>query len=172
MSFQFGADLLPQWSNKNLIEITGVLAVVVSLIFVGLELSQNTAAVRAQTVQSVQEDLRNQLGFSQEVASVATKAPDSRTPAEKLMRQQYFIRAMRSYENQWYHYSEGYLDEQLFFAYQQHLRVTLGLEDFLKRWQLHKELGFFHPGFVTFLDEFIAKNPPLSMQEITVQDQE
>jgi hypothetical protein len=163
---------VPQWSNKELIEITGVLAVVISLIFVGMELAQNTAAIRAQTVQSVQEDLRNQLDFSQELALVATKAPASRTPAEKLMRQQYFIRAMRSYENQWYHYSEGYLDEQLFLAYQQHLRITLGLEDFLERWKLHKELGFFHPDFVAFVDEFIAEYPPLARQDITVQFQE
>lgn len=145
---------------------------VVSLIFVGMELGQNTAAIRAQTVQSVQVDLRNQLNFSQNLAEVSTKSPDERTPAETLMRQQYFVRAMRSYENQWYQYSEGYLDEKLYFAYQQHLRVTLGLEDFLDRWKLHKELGFFHPDFVTFVDKFIEENPPLSSQDIATQYRE
>ena len=97
---------MPQWQRRDLIEIVGVLAVVVSLIFVGMELAQNTAAVRAQTVQSVQIDLRNQLNFSENHAEISTKPPDQRTAAEALMRQQYFWRAMRSYENQWYHYSK------------------------------------------------------------------
>ena len=163
---------MPRWSSRDLIEIAGVIAVVISLIFVGMELAQNTSAVRAQTVQAVQEDIRDQLRFSIDEATVSTKSPNDRTPAEKLMRQQYFVRAMRSYENQWYHYSEGYLDEQFFFAYQQHLRFTLGLENFMERWKLQKELGFFHPEFVKFVDEFIAENPPLSMQDIAVQDQE
>ena len=105
---------MPQWPSRDVIEIGGVIAVVISLIFVGMELAQNTSAVRAQTVQAVQEDIRDQLRFSIDEATVSTKSPNDRTPAEKLMRQQYFIRAMRSYENQWYHYSEGYLDEQFF----------------------------------------------------------
>ena len=161
-----------QWSSKDVIEICGLGAVVISLVFVGLELAQNTSAVRAQTVQAIQEDIRDQLDFSVEEAKISRKAPSDRTPAEKLMRQQYFIRAMRSYENQWYHYIEGYLDEEFFFAYQQHLRVTLGTENFLDRWDNHKKLGFFHPGFVKFVDGFIAENPPLGTQDIIIPTDE
>ena len=163
---------MPQWQRRDLIEIVGVLAVVVSLIFVGMELAQNTAAVRAQTVQSVQTDLRNQLDFSETHAGISAKPPDQRTAAEALMRQQYFFRAMRSYENQWYHFSEGHLDEELFRGYQQHLRITLGLEDFLGRWNALKEMGFFHPGFVQFVDDFLKENPPIPIEDIGPPDRD
>ena len=76
------------------------------------------------------------------------------------MRGQYFVRAMRSYENQWYQYESGYLDEELFRGYQQHLRRTLGLDDFLGRWDRFKAEGYFHPGFVEYVDDYLAENPP------------
>ena len=163
---------MSQWQRKDLVEVTGVLAVVISLIFVGMELAQNTAAVRTQTGQSVQIDLRDQLDFSQIEAQVSTKSPDERTAAEALMRRQYFFRAMRSYENQWYHFSEGYLDEDLFRGYQQHLRITLGLEDYLERWNARKKMGFFHPGFVEYVDNFLKENPPISQKELAIPDRD
>lgn len=163
---------MSQWQRKDLVEVVGVLAIIVSLIFVGLELAQNTAAVRAQTVQSVQIDLRDQLDFSEAQAELSTKSPDERTAAEALMRQQYFFRAMRSYENQWYHFSEGYLDEDLFRGYQQHLRITLGLENFLERWDHLKNMGFFHPGFVDYVDSFLKENPPIPLQDIGPPDRD
>ena len=141
----------------------GVLAGLFVLIY---EINQNTDALRAQTVQEVQTNLRAKLDFYQKQAEISTKLPDERTPAEGLMRAQYFFRAMRSYENQWYHYSKGYLDEELFFAYQQHLRVTLGLEDFLERWNLRKQQGFFHPGFVEYVDDFLINNPPVNIDTL------
>ena len=39
--------------NRQLIEIIGILSVVGSLIFVGIEISQNTTAVRGATQQAV-----------------------------------------------------------------------------------------------------------------------
>jgi len=150
--------------KKNWTQITetvGIVAVVLGLAFVGLELAQNTAATRAQTVQAVQLDLRNQLNFSKELAEISMKSPENRSLAEALMRRQYFFRAMRSYENQWYHYLQGFLDEQLFHAYQQHLRITIALDNYREIWDEHKQIGFFHPGFVVYVDEYLRENPPL-----------
>ena len=148
-------------NRAQIAEAVGIAAVVLGLVFVGFELTQNTAATRAQTVQAVQLDLRNQLNFSKELAEISMKAPEERTLAEALMRRQYFFRAMRSYENQWYHYSQGYLDEDIFRAYQQHLRITIGLENYREMWDKRKQMGFFHPGFVAYVDEYLSENPPL-----------
>lgn len=137
------------------------LGVIAGIVFLAVEIAQNTAAVRTQTVQSVQLDMRDQLDFSEREDEISAKDPSQRTPAETLMRTQYFFRAMRSYENQWYHYSRGYLDHELFTAYQQHLRITLGLENFLELWENGKDMGFFHPGFVEYVDEFLEANATL-----------
>ena len=62
-------------SNKKnwarLTEIIGITAVVISLAFVGLELAQNTEALRSQSVQSVMMDLRTQLDFSEVHAKIS-----------------------------------------------------------------------------------------------------
>lgn len=44
---------------REVVEIAGVLAVVVSLVFVGLELRQTTSAVRAASFQSMTSDAHN-----------------------------------------------------------------------------------------------------------------
>ena len=58
-----------QWTNRDTVETVGVFAVVISLIFVGMELAQNTSAIRAQTVQEIQQDIRDQLRFSKDEAN-------------------------------------------------------------------------------------------------------
>ena len=45
-------------SGKTIGEILAALGVIASLVFVGLEIKQNTAVVRAQTRQALTEDLR------------------------------------------------------------------------------------------------------------------
>jgi len=74
----------------------------------------------------------------------------------------------RIYENQWYQYSRGYFGEGLFRAYQQHLRNTLGVEDYAELWRMRKELGFFHPDFVSHVDSFTAEKLPYTLTETLV----
>ena len=153
----------------------GVLAnlgVIAGIVFLAIEIAQNTAAVRAQTVQSVQMDMRDQLDFSEREAEISVKDPTQRTPAESLMRTQYFFRAMRSYENQWYHYKRGYLEHDLFSAYQQHLRITLGLENFMDLWERGKNMGFFHPDFAEYVDEFLVDNSTLPDSTFSAEEKE
>ncbi len=41
------------WTRRDLVEVLGVLGVIASMIFVGIEIRQNTAAVRGATYQSI-----------------------------------------------------------------------------------------------------------------------
>jgi hypothetical protein len=103
-------------SGKAVRETLAALGVIASLVFVGMELQQNTAAIRGQTRQSLNADywewqptvasspdLFN--SFSQEFESGAT-------PAGFAM----FAR-MRNLENAYLQYREGLVGEPVFNSY-------------------------------------------------------
>ncbi len=145
------------------VSIIANLGVIAGIVFLAIELSQNTDAMRSQTVQALQSEYREIFDFSPNVAEAAMKATADRTPIDRYLRNALFFRLMRIYENQWYQFSRGYLDEQLFVAYQQHLRITLSDETFWQTWELRKAQGFFHPDFVAYVEAFIVENPPLGL---------
>ena len=150
------------------IQLLANVGVIAGIIFLEIELAQNTDALKAQTVQSLEAEMREVFDYPEGFVDSAFKERSELTPQDRLIRRGFFTRIMRIYENQWYQYSRGYLDAELFLAYQQHLRITLGNEDYSDLWELRKSLGFFHPGFVRYVDTFLASNPPYSTEDIDV----
>jgi hypothetical protein len=151
---------------RRTVEIVANVGVIAGIVFLAVELSQNTDAQRSQTVQALQTEFREIFDFSPELLSASFKSPADRTDEERFLRRQFFSRVMRIYENQWYQFERGYLDEELFRGYQQHMRITLASDDLRELWNQRKELAFFHPEFVAYVDSFIAENPPYTTLQI------
>ena len=142
------------------------LAVIAGIVFLVVEMSQNTEAMRLQTVQALQSEFREIFDYPEGFVEAANKDASALTLEEEQIRRTFFSRIMRIYENQWYQYSRGYLDEELFRAYQQHLRITLGNPYNMGLWQRRKELGFFHADFVDYVESFLGQNPPFDINEV------
>jgi len=157
-------DRLNQW--LTLAANTGVIA---GIAFVAVEISQNTEAMKSQTVQSLQSEFREVFDYPPGYVEAMFKAPEERTEVEKQIRRTFFMRLIRIFENQWYQYSRGFLDEKIFSAYQQHLRFMLANEDYVAMWDSRKELGFFHPEFVVYVDQYISKHGPLTKDQINTE---
>ena len=75
---------------------------------------------------------------------------------------------MRIYENQWYQNRLGFLDDELFEGYQQHMLITLGTEYFREMWDLRSTLGFFHPEFVSYVESFLEQDLTYTQEEVLV----
>ncbi len=142
------------------------LAVIAGIVFLAVEMSQNTEAMRSQTAQALQSEFREIFDYPPGYLTANNKDVSLLTPEEAQMRRTFFTRIMRIYENQWYQYSRGYLDEELFRSYQQHLRITLGIPYNMRLWELRRDLGFFHEGFVAHVESFLSENPPFDPVEI------
>jgi len=152
-------------------EIVGGVAVLVSIAVLVVQIRDNTNAIRAQTFQAIQSEFREAFEFPENYLEVRfDKDPSEYTLVDDTLMRTFFSRIMRIYENQWYQYSQGLFDEQLFRGYQQHMRITLGGEYFRNLWDLRKELGFFHPDFVQYVDELLLENPTLSVEDISVNE--
>ncbi|HSG97673.1 MAG TPA: hypothetical protein VLA11_06755 [Woeseiaceae bacterium] len=109
-----------QWTESrtfNLIEVLGLVAVAVSLVFVGLEVRQNTIASRASAYQEHGSHLSNQwFALAQDPALArimfaGEDAWDELTAVEKAQLTYAYIAIFRSYETILLQVEEGLLDQ-------------------------------------------------------------
>ncbi len=146
-------------SKEAVRETIGVLGVVASLIFVGLEIRQNTAVARGQTRQELES--MNQEWLTLITADPAYSdlwyrawiagqdiAPDAEYRADMMMTQ-----FMRRLENIYFQYSEGLVDETALQSYGlQDLGGFMATERFQTWWTRKGWRSAFHPQFVAFVE--------------------
>lgn len=149
----------------NIGEFVGAIGMVASLLYLATQVRHASKVATATTLQEIERDMREVYSPPDRLIDCSFKSLPELTPIERRMKMQFFGRVIRAYENQWYHYSQGLLDETLFRAYQQHLRITMTEIGFTLFWEKRKKLGFFHPGFVAYAEEFLKENPPLRAED-------
>ena len=141
------------------IAVTANLGVIASIVFLAIEIQQNTIASSATTVQEIQRDMRDSLLEGDErLADILHKvyACEPVTPVELNLRRLYWERLIRTYENQWYQAQQGLLDKSLFEGYQTYWSFTTGWGD--ENWWPPPD-GQYHPGFVKAMNDYLISNP-------------
>lgn len=127
-------------------EFVGALAVVISLIYLAQQMSQNTNSVRAASFNSmVQNSLRLlehafRDGEFAEFLHRAELDPHSLTPSEKLRWDAYMTAAYRHFGNLIYQYRVGALDVQMWQSYERTLRDHLRSESWGSWFDQHRHL--------------------------------
>ena len=136
---------------KSIVEIAGIVAVVLSLIFVGFELRQNTAAVHAATMQALTDGSQEYLllmASSPELTAIRMKARTSPEQLTEIEADRY--NSLR--RSRWVRFQN---------AFSQYQRGTIGYDDWSyyeslicisppEEWEEHKG-GLTRP-FVEFVD--------------------
>lgn len=112
-------------------EFVGALAVVISLIYLAQQMSQNTTSVRAASFNSmVQNSIRllEHAFRDSEFADFLHRAemdPDGLSPSEKVRWNAYMTAVYRHFGNLVYQYRVGALDTQMWESYERTLREHL-----------------------------------------------
>ena len=148
-------------SGKDLRETLGVLAVVASLVFVGLEIRQNTAVARGQARQELaalnQEWLILQSTDStfNDIYRRVWIQSDSTLTASELARASWGMRLnLRRMENVYFQFKEGLVDESALQSYGfQVASVLFQSPRFMEFWVTRDERRAYDPDFVRFLEE-------------------
>jgi len=146
----------------NLGEFVSGVAVVASLIYVGIQIRQNTRATHAATLQELCRDMRDQFN-APPVVRVALRKMSARQELEfeeQYAWLQYTLNTFRMYENQWFQHKRGMLDDTLFRGYQSHIYLTLDSPSASAFWEQTKA-AFFHPEFVTHVEELLKNRPDM-----------
>ena len=142
----------------------GIAAIVASLIFVGLELRQTQSALMASTYQARAFDAMNatrELSDSEYVGPIFAKidlddeqSMADLTSEERWRVRQWVVNRMIDFDNEYFQYQSGYLDEG-YFKY----RFTPSVTTWAKRW---RTMGIREnrPEFKKLVDELLAEDSP------------
>ena len=143
--------------NRQIFEIIGLLSVIGSLIFVGIEINQNTAAVRGATQQEVSSQISEfyKIGIENErMAYITYKAMNGDITKDDLNDTDYqrflFLSMMgfRRVENVYLQYKNGFLDKVAF----DRIGMSFYRSNLVREiWEERREA--FDPEFAEFFEE-------------------
>ena len=151
-------------SKRTLIEIFGLISVIGSLIFVGVEISQNTQAVRGATHQAVFDQVSEYyltLASEKELADLAAGALSNNikrnelSMGDRLRTDMVIMTGIRRVENIYMQHKNGILDDDAF--------KMIGMDSYrsdyaLDTWNSWK--GGFDSDFILFFEKLRDSNNP------------
>jgi hypothetical protein len=145
-------------SGKNVREMLATLGVIVSLVFVGLEIRQNTAATRGQTRQelaALNQEWLMLLAADSAFSELYFRAWDDEgeiAPHEHDRVEFMMTLEMRRLENVFFQYREGLVDESALRSYGLQ-SLEIDHPRFQEWWITQGWRDAFHPDFVSFLED-------------------
>jgi len=141
------------------IEIAASFAVLVTLIFLNIQIRQSNVLIRSEARQAqVINDQEHIYKFIEhpDIATSYTK-PEKLTDDERTRLNFWIIASMRARENENFQYKHGALDEVTWVSYRQVIPFTLGTRRARSYWEACSP--FFDPDFVKMVNEMIADQP-------------
>ena len=120
-------------------ETIGVIAVVVSLIYVSIQIRQNTKVARAATRQAIAESTENlgsDLISNGEMAEIFIKHLNGKelSPVENLRLQSRCYRDMAHWENIHYQFCEGLVSNDQWIGFRRNLAALLAIDVYRQYW--------------------------------------
>lgn len=150
---------------RLIIEGIGLTGVIFSLVFVGLEIQQNTAATRSATQQAVYEGgiqsnvnvmnnerLRELLILTERDSAWASTAPRD---ADFLLLERFYLNRFNNLENAYYHFLQGTYDPRLWMGQEGWIK-TVAAEPLMSHfWEEYRDSFF--PEFQAYMDSALPR---------------
>jgi hypothetical protein len=137
-------------------EIIGAFGVVISLVYLAIQIRRNTEAERTSTYQSIVSDfgaLNNTMASTPELSHLFVEAMENYhqlSPDEKARISQLFFQCFRYFENMFYQQRKGYLDEEVWTGWKR-LMLTYYSRPGFQTWWQHRRDVYSEP-FAIFLE--------------------
>jgi len=148
-------------SPRLILEVIGISSIILSLVFVAVELHQNTKAVHGQTNQAIADNVNAlylAIATDDELARAWIKLfNDERiedlSPEERIMLEMSLLSGFRRVENIWYQVDEGLIEERAL--------KRIGYDPYITnigRATWNKFRGGYDPAFVSYFEQQLAIN--------------
>ena len=143
---------LENWAN-----VGASVGVILGIIFLGLEISQNTEMMRSQARDAITD---KQMMFSEWVATEPEMAAaivsaaaglDKMTPEHRIMYGYFLAGVWREWENSYYQYQQGLFDAEEFEPRMERWRIQMLGDPARQIWSSNRT--WFSPGFRSIVDE-------------------
>ena len=148
---------LSEWAN--LAEIVGAFAVVVSLAYVGIQVNDSTAAVRAASANDANVALQSwylSIGSDQQTSVLFYRALTSETPLSNEEEFQFLMMlhgAFLAFQNSYLLAEEGTIDSELREAITAAILGVKSLPGMTRYWRQRK--SYLHSGFAEYVDHLL-----------------
>ena len=144
-------------------ELVASLAVIMSLIYVAIQIRQNTQIVKLNSAQNLSHELRESLALLASDAGLsdihlrAMQNIDSLAPAEKFRFYIFLNNVFRVYESAHYQNSKRTVDPSVWTGIVGNMKATKSTSGYLAFWQERKSI--FNKEFQDFYDTEVIGNP-------------
>lgn len=147
----------------NLGEFAGGIAVIASLVYLALQIRQNTQSVRSATLANntqIWSSMLLEIGSKDKLDAYLQGAVGKADMAPEHFLQFFMLaRALFvSFENQYYQYLHGSMDEQIYLGYERTINAEiLAFRGFRMYWEQHRE--DYSEQFRVYVDNSLLKLP-------------
>ncbi len=143
----------------NIAEVVGNLVVVVTLIYVAVQVRQGSATLRSDSRQSQVNTDQNGVYLFVEHPELANYFSQDETPTfeQKTKLIFWIIAQMRAREHEWLQYKSGALDEETWKSYRDVIYFLLGTPRSRALWRVCSQ--YFNSDFVGMVDGMMANAP-------------
>ena len=151
----------------NLAEIFGTAAIVVSLIYVAIQIRQNTRAMKLAAAQNVSQDVQNGLSFiagDTEFARIHLEAMsdiDSLAAAERHRFYVFLMRYLRTFENAYHQNKAGLLDEYVWDGFSEQIKLASRTSGYCAFWRDRHQ--YFGQEFQDFYNGLSPTDPAIAV---------
>jgi hypothetical protein len=142
-------------------EIIGVLSIVMSLVYVAVQIRQNTVAIRSETSQSIHDtwgDVYGRLSTNSGLTQIMLKGNpglDALSDADKGQYMSFWMHTMLTWQNAYYQYKAGTLEEIIWHTMRKTmLSALLSSPGFKEFWTSRKSL--FDDEYKEYLDNELS----------------
>ena len=154
-------------SGKAVRETLGFVAVVAGLLFVGMEIQQNTVATRAVTQQAIFDSgtemninvMTNERLRDLRVGALADPSglDSGRSPSDDMLLRHFYLTRFNFVENAFYHVSHGTVDAEYWSGIDGWMRSVVG--DAVHRHYWDQLEGAYGADFIAYMNDAIAEAP-------------
>jgi hypothetical protein len=155
----------------NIGEIIGGIGVVISLLYLAMQIRKNTEAERTSTYQAIVSDfgaLNNTMASTPELSHLFVQAMENYhqlSSDEKARISQLFFQCFRFFENMFYQHRKGYIDEEVWTGWKR-LMLTYHSRPGFQTWWEHRRDVYSEP-FAIFLETERLDHKITSYHEIS-----
>jgi hypothetical protein len=142
----------------DIAEITSSIAILVTLVFLVVQMQQNTEAIQANGLQAALAQELEWVYKMVENPRLGTARTGTELTVEEQLQVGYHLAAyMRMREHDWLQYQKGTLDAETWAAYSRPIAITLTTQR-ARDWWRDASPFLFDPSFVSEVKELLAEN--------------
>jgi hypothetical protein len=148
-------------------ETLGAIAVVVSLIYLALQIRQNSRIVKGTSVQAITQTIQTELRWSSDEGEAMLKIltdTDSLSPLEAFKIGEWATAAMWARQNEFIQYQQKLIDDDVWHGSRGILENTLAIP-WMRTWWQAFDKSVFTEDFLTLVDEVIGEKIKFSYKD-------